>query len=228
MNEHIKKLNEKEKIQFYLDHLDILMEEGEPYDRDKRLEQRLDPTKEPIETQDITHFCNRCICEMVVDEKGSVVVCNQCGICKPVFIFYQDYKDMSFERTGYAYKRITHFRHHFRKLQCKIKGSIVYLSGRLEAMFNSIQSPYLRHKPENRRNFFSYSYILKKFFEILNLPDISAHLTYLKSKEKLKAHDAIWENICAEKGWDFIPSKRRVEHKRIYKKRRSVKHNLKK
>ena len=65
----------------------------------------------------------------------------------------------------------------------------------MELMFNALQSPFLKYKPESRRNFFNYSYVLIKFFELMNKPELRKHLTYLKSKDKLKAHDDIWKNI---------------------------------
>ena len=60
-------------------------------------------------------------------------------------------------------------------------------------------------------------------FELFKRPDLRNKLTYLKSREKLKAHDEIWEKICKHLKLMFIPSKRRIPHKRVYKKRKKKK-----
>ncbi len=219
---YISKLSNDDRIEFYMRNFDTLVDEtlAEP-ERYTRCMYEMGELNEPIEKQDNDPFCYRCVCPMIINEQEAMSVCMCCGHCLPVLIFIQDYKDMTYERQGYAYKRITHFRHHFRKLQTKLgKIRIDDLSARMELMFNAIQSPFLKHKPKTRRNFFSYSYIFKKMFEIMNRPDLCKYLTYLKSKEKLKAHDDIWIKICEEKGWKFIPSKRAVEHRRTYKKRK--------
>lgn len=220
LSEYISKLSNDARIDFYMNCMEILADDTET-DKYTKCMYKMGVLNEPIEKLDDEPFCKRCICPMVVNESEAMSVCMCCGHCLPVLIFLQDYKDMNWERQGYAYKRITHFRHHFRKLQKKLgMVRIDHLQERMELMFNAIQSPFLKHKPNTRRNFFSYSYIFKKMFEIMRQPELSKELTYLKSKEKLKAHDDIWIKICEDKGWEFIPSKRAVEHKRTYKKRK--------
>ena len=43
------------------------------------------------------------------------------------------------------------------------------LEDKLCNMFRSIQAPFLKHCPKDRKNFLSYSYVLYKFFQILGL-----------------------------------------------------------
>jgi len=206
------------KCHFYLTVLDILADDE--VCKYERCLWRLEPDKEPIVKQDEEPFCKKCIQVMLINESESFAVCISCGIVKPILIFRQNYKDKTYERTGYLYKRITHFRKHWRDLQKRIGYlRIDQYNDRAELMFKTIEPLFRKYKPETRRNFFNYQYVLIKFFELFKEPKIRKFLTYLKSREKLEAHDDIWIQICREKGWNFIPSRRRIEHKRKYKKR---------
>ena len=42
---------------------------------------------------------------------------------------------------------------------------------RLKSMFKEIQAPFFRHCPPDRYNFLSYSYVLHKFFLLLDMPE---------------------------------------------------------
>jgi hypothetical protein len=74
------------------------------------------------------------------------------------------------------------------------------------SMFEQILEPYKRHKPPNRINFLSYSYVISKFLQILGEHELAANLTRLKSREKLLVQDSIFRAITLEVSWPFIPS----------------------
>jgi hypothetical protein len=76
----------------------------------------------------------------------------------------------------------------------------------LKQMFKAIQEPFAKHRPKNRTNFLSYSYVLHKFFQILNMPEFVERLPLLKSREKLRSQDKIWKQICDDLNWEFHPS----------------------
>ena len=78
------------------------------------------------------------------------------------------------------------------------------LEDRLRLMFHKIQTPFERHKPLNRKNFLSYSYVLYKFCELLGEDEYLKCFPLLKSKEKLYIQDQIWEKICRELQWEFL------------------------
>ena len=65
--------------------------------------------------------------------------------------------------------------------------------------------PFMKHCPE-KKEFLSYSYVLHKFCELLELDDLLEFFPLLKSREKLKQQDKIWINICKELQWQYIPS----------------------
>lgn len=77
---------------------------------------------------------------------------------------------------------------------------------KIRAMFQDIQAPFLLYCPNDRTNFLSYSYILYKFFELLELDEYKVYFPLLKSRDRLIAHDMIWAKICAYLRWQFISS----------------------
>lgn len=77
---------------------------------------------------------------------------------------------------------------------------------KIRAMFQEIQAPFLLYCPDDRTNFLSYSYILYKFFELLELDEYKAFFPLLKSRDRLIAHDFIWKKICEYLQWEFISS----------------------
>jgi hypothetical protein len=73
-------------------------------------------------------------------------------------------------------------------------------------MFKQIQEPFDRHCPKTRVNFLSYSYVLHKFCELLELDEFIKCFPLLKSRDKLRQQDKMWENMCDDLRWQFIPS----------------------
>ena len=77
---------------------------------------------------------------------------------------------------------------------------------KIRTMFQDIQAPFLLYCPNDRTNFLSYSYILYKFFELLELDEFKIYFPLLKSRDRLIAHDIIWKKICEYLNWEFISS----------------------
>ena len=76
----------------------------------------------------------------------------------------------------------------------------------LRRMFREIQVPFHKYCPPDRKNFLSYSYVLHKFVELLDLDEYKNCFILLKSREKLHQQDNIWRKICEHLKWQFIPS----------------------
>ena len=76
----------------------------------------------------------------------------------------------------------------------------------LRSMFKMIQVPFVKHCPEKRKNFLSYSYVLHKFVQLLGMYELTSCFTLLKSRQKLYQQDIIWKHICHELDWPFIKS----------------------
>ena len=77
---------------------------------------------------------------------------------------------------------------------------------KIRAMFQEIQAPFLLYCPNDRTNFSSYSYILYKFMELLDMDEYLPYFPLLKSRDRLIAHDQIWSKICEYLHWQFIRS----------------------
>ena len=76
----------------------------------------------------------------------------------------------------------------------------------LRMMFKEIQTPFMKNCPDGRKNFLSYSYVLHKFCELIELDHLLTYFPLLKSREKLQQQDKIWEKICRDLKWQYIPS----------------------
>ena len=73
-------------------------------------------------------------------------------------------------------------------------------------MFKQIQKPWELYKPKGRKNFLSYSYILHKFCELLDLDYLLHCFPLLKSHIKLMEQDEVWKKICNHLKWEFYSS----------------------
>jgi len=94
-------------------------------------------------------------------------------------------------------------------------GVDVYMRGMTGGIRTSINSNYsvtlfeLLKSYSNhimRKNFLSYSYVLHKFCQLLELDHLLKHFPLLKSREKLHQQDKIWKLICRDLQWEYIPS----------------------
>ena len=77
---------------------------------------------------------------------------------------------------------------------------------KLRSMFKEVQAPFMKYCPKDRVNFLSYSYVLYKFVELLELDEFLSSFPLLKSREKLHQQDQIWKCVCEDLGWEFIKS----------------------
>jgi DNA-directed RNA polymerase subunit RPC12/RpoP len=77
---------------------------------------------------------------------------------------------------------------------------------KLRYLFREIQPSFQKHCPAERSNFLSYSYVLYKLCELLDLDDFLHCFPLLKNRDKLYAQDKIWEKICKDLQWEFIRS----------------------
>ncbi len=73
-------------------------------------------------------------------------------------------------------------------------------------MFLMIQEPWAKYKPQDRKNFLSYGYVLHKFCELLELDHLLDCFPLHKQLDILMENDTIWKKICTDLNWDFISS----------------------
>lgn len=77
---------------------------------------------------------------------------------------------------------------------------------KIKIMFKQIQEPFHKHCPPQRINFISYSYVLHKIFQLLELNEYVHYFELLKSREKLRLQENVWRKICKDLNWTFYPS----------------------
>ena len=80
------------------------------------------------------------------------------------------------------------------------------LEDKMILMFKQTQDPFSKICPDDRTNFLSYSYVIRKLLEILNETEYIKYFPLLKSREKLYQQDVMWKAICNDLGWPFNPS----------------------
>lgn len=77
---------------------------------------------------------------------------------------------------------------------------------KLLEMFQKIQGPFDKHCPDTRTNMLSYSYILRKFTQILGWHELVDYFPLLKSRTKVYAQDMLWKKICTDANFPFHKS----------------------
>jgi Poxvirus Late Transcription Factor VLTF3 like len=105
----------------------------------------------------------------------------------------------------------SHYYEHVPLIMYKISGVPPVQFGaeteeRLRHMFVVTQLPYLKHCPDDRSNFLSYSYTFAKMLQLLGRHDLLPAFSLLKSREKMFQQENVWRAMCNELGWPFIPS----------------------
>jgi predicted RNA-binding Zn-ribbon protein involved in translation (DUF1610 family) len=70
------------------------------------------------------------------------------------------------------------------------------------SMFYKIQEPWEIYKNSERKNFLSYSYVLFKFCELLELDHLLECFTLHKDMKKTMENDIIWDKICKYLNWE--------------------------
>ena len=74
------------------------------------------------------------------------------------------------------------------------------------SMFLKIQEPWEEFKKPERKNFLSYSFILYKFCELLELDHLLKYFSLHKDTNKIIEDDQIWKKICAKIHWQYLPT----------------------
>lgn len=91
---------------------------------------------------------------------------------------------------------------------CKVRPPKISkpLEQKFYEMFHEIQKPFGKHVPPGRTHFFNYSFILRKFSELLGQDQLVPVFDILKGIDRVHFQDEIWKRCCADKGWKFFPS----------------------
>ena len=76
--------------------------------------------------------------------------------------------------------------------------------------FNVISSIYDKYKPNNRKSFLNYSFVLKKLLIVLRKVEYAKYIPQLKSHSKQKELERMWELITKDREWAVALRKRNI------------------
>jgi hypothetical protein len=79
----------------------------------------------------------------------------------------------------------------------------------LKERFRLVEDAYDSCRVQERKNFLSYPYVLRKLLELENTPEafwVVQMLPITKNKLRIRNQDAIWEMVCSKLRWRFVPT----------------------
>lgn len=80
------------------------------------------------------------------------------------------------------------------------------IQDKIVKMFKQIARAYDDVAKYDRRSFLNYYFIIFKLLELMGQVDLLPQVPMLKTKMRIKEHDAIWRKICEELDWSFHPT----------------------
>ena len=97
----------------------------------------------------------------------------------------------------YNYKTVKNI-----NIEKNLETKLLRMYQQVRVSFNSIMCI----KGTKGTNFFNNNYVLYKFFQLLELNDLTKNVPLIKSKLKIKYMDTNWQHVCEDLKWKFIPS----------------------
>lgn len=126
---------------------------------------------------------------------------------------HKSYNDLTEENILEILKKTGHTKYNCQSSQIlkilnkkKLPTLPAHIQHQMKTMFKQTLQPFTEICPRDRTNFLSYSYVIRKFLEILKQYEYIKYFPLLKSKEKLYQQDLIWKNICHKLKWTFYPT----------------------
>lgn len=123
-----------------------------------------------------------------------------------------DLKDITITiiRTILKKLKLNKYYEHVSHIKSKITRTQAPMLGKNEAliiqMFKMTQEPFEKYRPKGRKNYIHYGYFLRKILQLLGLKDLMEYYPLLKSRDKLRILDKIWEKICRDLNWKYYSS----------------------
>ena len=68
-------------------------------------------------------------------------------------------------------------------------------------VFNVVSSIYDKYKPNDRKSFLNYSFVLKKLLIMLGKVEYAKYIPQLKTHAKQKELEQVWEQITKDREW---------------------------
>ena len=77
-------------------------------------------------------------------------------------------------------------------------------------VFNVVSSIYDKYKPNHRKNFLNYSFVLKKILIMLGKVEYAKYIPQLKTHSKQNELERVWELITKDREWAVALRKRKI------------------
>jgi hypothetical protein len=71
----------------------------------------------------------------------------------------------------------------------------------LDALFLELQEPFRHFKAKGRKNFLNYNYVFCRLFQKIGCPQFCMFFPLIKSRQKLRALDDMWNDMTASLNW---------------------------
>ena len=78
------------------------------------------------------------------------------------------------------------------------------------SVFNVVSSIYNKYKPNDRKSFLNYSFVLKKLLIMLGKVEYAKCIPQLKTHSKRKELERVWELITKDREWAVALRKRKI------------------
>ena len=77
-------------------------------------------------------------------------------------------------------------------------------------MFNVVSNIYDKYKPNDRKSFLNYSFVLKQILIVLGKNDYAKYIPPLKTNSKRKELERVWKLIIKDPEWVAALQKRKI------------------
>ena len=78
------------------------------------------------------------------------------------------------------------------------------------SVFNVVSSMYDKYKPNDRKSFLNYSFVLKKLLIMLGKVEYAKYIPQLKTHSKQQELEQVWEQITKDREWVVALRKRKI------------------
>ena len=78
------------------------------------------------------------------------------------------------------------------------------------SVFNVVSSVYNKYKPDDRKSFLNYSFVLKKLLIMLGKVEYTKYIPQLKTHSKQKELERVWELITKDHEWAVALRKQKI------------------
>ncbi len=166
------------------------------------------PSNENIMVLDDYSYCCDCKMDRQLDMENCQYVCTNCGLISSSehAKLFNNYLPAPTKGLNLSYTHSYNRAYRFEKILCDSLSISPKLEFDLNIMFNQLQPIFKKICYNYRKNFIRYHYIIYKLLELLEKNQLLIHFNLPKSKLVTYRYDRIWESICNELGWEYIPT----------------------